>query len=87
MHRFDWTTYESASQAVVAAAADESGNHPCELAPLYGAVDPDALNALFRPGDAEPPRFVGGTVGFDYLEYRVELESGGRGRIYDRGDA
>jgi len=86
LQRFDWTTAESASQAVVAAVADESGADPCGIEPLYGAVDTDALDALFQTGDVHR-RFAGGRVAFDYLDYRVELDGSGQGLLYERDDA
>ena len=37
------------SQTVVMAVADAKGVDPLDLDPLYTAVDPDALNKMFRP--------------------------------------
>ena len=49
---------DNPSEAVVDAVATLDGVSPTELAPLYDAVEPDALDALFehadrqgRPGD------------------------------------
>jgi hypothetical protein len=81
LRRFDWTTFESASQAVAAAVVDESGAQFDDIEPLYGAVDTDALDDLVQTGDATS-RFVGGRVAFDYLGYRVELDSCGYGFLY-----
>lgn len=86
LQRFDWTAFESASQAVVAAVVDESGARPDDIDPLYGAVDTDALDAMFRMGGTTR-RFVGGRVAFDYLQYRVEIDSSGDGFIYPRTEA
>lgn len=43
---------ESASQAVVAAVAAETGADPMTIEPLYGVLDPDALDALFASDGA-----------------------------------
>jgi hypothetical protein len=45
---------ESASQAVVAAVAAETGADPMTLEPLYGVLDPDALDALFAGDESTP---------------------------------
>lgn len=46
----DWTAdSRSISTAVVSAVAEATGAEPTELEPLYSVVDPDALEALFRP--------------------------------------
>lgn len=43
------------STAVVVAVADVTDTHPTDLPPLYDVVDPDALDAIFRPsGDGQP---------------------------------
>jgi len=56
----------SASEAVVAAVAAQEDIDPMELPPLYGAVDPDALDALFA--DDRP-----GRVSFQYAGYEVTV--------------
>lgn len=37
----------STSQRVIAAVAEETGNDPTEVGPLYHVIDPDALDRLF----------------------------------------
>ncbi|WP_170977451.1 HalOD1 output domain-containing protein [Halorussus salinisoli] len=37
----------STSQRVITAVAEETGNDPTEVGPLYHVVDPDALDRLF----------------------------------------
>ena len=56
------------SQTVVRAVAEVSGADPLETPPLYEAVDPEALDHLFR---GRP----GGTVTFDYDGYTVTVRS------------
>lgn len=43
------------SETVVAAVAEAKGVDPLDLEPLYKAVDPDALNSMFRPSAVSPP--------------------------------
>lgn len=47
-----------ASARVVEALALATGTDPLEIEPLYRSVDPDALDALFRTGDAGWVRFT-----------------------------
>lgn len=39
---------ESASEAVIEAVADAKGVDPLDLDPMYDAIDPDALDRIFR---------------------------------------
>ncbi|USZ68790.1 hypothetical protein NGM10_03405 [Halorussus salilacus] len=39
----------SASQRVIEAVADETGDDLTEVGPLYHVIDPDALDRLFAP--------------------------------------
>lgn len=72
------TTYqfqdaERLSEAVVDAVADAADADPIDLPPLYGVVDPDALDGLFGPilGDGLPS---GGRIEFSYAGYDVAVE-------------
>lgn len=56
----------TASEAVVATVADRSGTDPVALPPLYDAIDPDALDKIFR-GD------LPGRVSFPYAGYEVTV--------------
>jgi hypothetical protein len=56
----------TASEAVVAAVADRAGVDRTDLPPLFEAVDPDALDALFA--DRRP-----GRVAFEYAGYEVTV--------------
>lgn len=65
---------ETLSQAVVETVASAEGVDPLDLeVPLYDAVDPDALDALFQSGIA-----VDGRVEFEYYGYDVTVTDGGR---------
>lgn len=65
-----WDSKRPLSEAVVDAVAAEENVEPEELAqPLYPAVDPDALNSLFRTDDGE--------VAIRYLDYEIVAHAGG----------
>lgn len=60
----------SLSLSVVTAVADAERLDPIDLvSPLAEAIDPDALDALFRNGT--------GRVSFDYCGYRVTVDANG----------
>lgn len=44
----------SISNAVASATAEATAADPTEIEPLYNVVDPDALEALFRPAGSLP---------------------------------
>ncbi|WP_132058304.1 HalOD1 output domain-containing protein [Halorussus amylolyticus] len=79
---------ETPSEAVVAAVASASDCRPTAagadgtarvLPPLYDAIDPDALDALFAGGVRSPdrPRATAGKVEFVYHGHRVTAHSDG----------
>lgn len=71
---------ESVSEAVVAAVASAAGRRRAgvprggeeaeALDPLYDVVDPDALDALFRPGCETA------SIAFTYAGHEVTVEGG-----------
>lgn len=62
------------SQAVVEAVAGAEAVDPLDLeVPLYEAVDPDALDALFQSQDTT----VEGNVRFRYYGYEVAVSGDG----------
>lgn len=64
------------SQAVVERVADAENVDPLALdVPLYDAVDPDALDALFGPTDGAPR--TTGRVTFVYYGHTVVVASDG----------
>lgn len=64
---------EPLSQLVVEAVARTEGVDPLDLeVPLYDAVDPDALDALFQSGAT-----VEGHVEFEYYGYEVTVTGDG----------
>lgn len=68
-------------EAIVSAIADAEGVDICDLPPLYDAVNPDALDALFcyHDGIGESQ----GTFSFEYDRWNVFVHGDGRIRICD----
>lgn len=65
---------EPLGQTVVEAVARAEGVDPLDLpVPLYDAIDPDALDALFQSGDAG----VDGYIEFVYYGYEVTVTADG----------
>lgn len=58
-----------ASDAVISLIAEANDVDPVELTPLYDAIDPDALDALFQQAHADSIR--SGSVRFTYCGYDV----------------
>lgn len=79
-HRWDGATRPS--MVVVEAVAGATGRDPTELPVLAGAVDTDALDALFgtRPDGRHPP--VG--LSFGYAGVEVHLRRDGRVTVEPR---
>lgn len=73
-HRWDGTT--QATTAVVEAVAGATGRDAAELPVLSGAVDTDALDALFsvRPNGRHPSV----DMSFGYADVEVHLRQDGR---------
>lgn len=61
------------SICVVETVSDALEADPTELGPLYEAVDPDALDALFEP----PERFTSGRVTFTFEGCTVTVDADG----------
>lgn len=67
---------ESLTVQLVQAVADAADVDPVDLSPpLYDAVDPEALEALFAPTEGGPTRR--GRIEFSYAEYRVTVSVAG----------
>lgn len=75
---------ENPSAMVIDLIADLEGVDPVELSPpLYSAIDPDALDALFRfPKDDAPQ--TSGYVHFEYHDYEIRIQSDGEIAILNR---
>lgn len=70
------TPADSVTRDVVAAVADATGRDPETLPPLYGAVDPDALEALVNrpPQIGRDPSEI--EVTFGYADCVVTVAAG-----------
>lgn len=64
------------SRAVVERIAAEEGTDPTELPPLYGSIDPDALDDFFSRGRATDAQ-SSGRVRFRYAGYDVAVRGDG----------
>lgn len=80
----NWDGREPLSDTVVRAISEASGLDPIELsAPLIGSVDPDALDALFRPRHDGSPRRADGRVAFTNNGFEVVIHGDGRVFVYE----
>lgn len=59
-------------EQIVTEVAALEGAEPTELPPLFDAVDPDALGAIFSPTEAGATRT--GRVEFAYAGYDIRVE-------------
>lgn len=74
---------EPLSQAVVESVARAEGVDPLDLeVPLYDAVDPDALDALFQQDGTSGD----GRIQFSYYGYRVTVTGAGHVTLDDVAD-
>ncbi|NHN43004.1 hypothetical protein G9C85_15395 [Halorubellus sp. JP-L1] len=79
---FEWSPADGPSRGLVEALDDHVDADVTTLPPLFDALDPDALDALFEAPAPRSDRSEG-SVQFDYLGYRIQIGADGRGRIYD----
>lgn len=72
----DWTGSEPVSHSVIEAVSEATGTDVERLAPLYEAIDPDALDALF---ESIPSRErMRGSVSFAFDGCSVRVAANGR---------
>lgn len=69
---------EPPSRSVIRAVAAVNGTDPTRLPPLYGAVDPDALDRLFDPAPGHPEPRPDCVVSFRYDDFAVTVSGDGR---------
>lgn len=68
---------DAVHERIVAGVAALEGVDPTALPPLFDAVDPDALAALFATTESGGRR--SGHVGFTYADHEVRVEFDERG--------
>lgn len=73
----------STSQRVITAVAEETGNDPTEVGPLYHVIDPDALDRLFGP-TATTDR-TAGRVEFEFAGCEVLVHGNGTVEVAETG--
>ena len=83
-HSYDWSEAEGVATAVVEAIAETTGAGVTAFA-LSEYVDPDALNALFRPRPNGAPRATG-RVSFPVEGHRVVVRADGEILVYPPSD-
>ena len=72
---FDWSS-EDPTTAVVEAVAIAADREPTAIEPLYGAVDPDALDALVR-SNGTAAEGADATVSFPFAGHDVTVRGDG----------
>lgn len=76
--KHEWDDPESLSASVLHAVAVASGDDPGEMDSLYDAIDPDALDEIFRPRPGLELRPEGGCLTFVFNGCRVSVYWDGR---------
>lgn len=74
---YDPQSPEPVTTVVVRAVAALTDSRPTELEPLYDAVDPDALNRLYRPESGRRGGPDDGRATFTYGGCRVQVFAAG----------
>jgi hypothetical protein len=69
---------DNVSEELIKAVATLNDADPAELALLVEFIDPEALDALFRPRADNTPRDTDGRVMFEYDAYHVRIDSNGK---------
>ena len=69
---------DNVSEELIKAVATLNDADPTELSLLAEFIDPEALDALFRPRPDDTPRDTNGRVVFDYDAYHVRIDSNGK---------
>jgi hypothetical protein len=73
---------ESVTEAVVTTVSSATNAGKTDLRPLYTAIDPDALDAIFGSRRGGTPRAGDGTIAFEYEGHDVRVGSDGRVVVY-----
>lgn len=72
---FDWDSV-APSTAVIETVSIAANMDPSTIEPLYGSVDPDALDTLIRSNGTRSADNAT-TVSFTFVEYEVRVRSNG----------
>ena len=72
----------STSHRVITAVAEETGNDPTEVGPLYHVIDPDALDRLFSSTGKNVRS--GGSVEFTFAGCDVVVHGSGEVEVTER---
>ena len=84
----DWDGREPLTDTVVRAVSETAGVEPTELGvPLIDSVDPDALDALFRPRHDGTPRRADSRIAFPTNGFEVVVHADGRVFVYEPAHA
>lgn len=68
---------DSISEELIKSVAMLKNTDPAELALLADFIDPEALDALFKPQVDGTPRETDGRVEFDFEGYHVTVDNAG----------
>jgi len=79
VREFDWNSREEPALTVINTVATVAGDDPTQLGPLSNTVDPDALNALWKPEQNE--NRSSSYVQFDYEDCRIRLTGDGKALV------
>lgn len=82
----DFQRDRSISTTIVIAMSRASETEPNDLPPLYEAVDPDALDAVFASPGKQPGR-TDVTVRFPYAGHEVSVHGDGEICVYELPEA
>jgi len=74
----DWADQEEVVSSIVDAIAVATEEDALQLPPLYGTIDPDALDDLFGPS----PTTANASVRFEHGDCTVVVTNDGRISIY-----
>ncbi|QRV17846.1 hypothetical protein JMJ58_23965 (plasmid) [Haloterrigena salifodinae] len=72
----DWSGEEWASDRIVQAIAEYENEHPEDLPPLSGSINPEAIDSAFEFTDGNAGK--AGCITFSYYGYTVLVQSTGQ---------
>jgi hypothetical protein len=81
--RHDWAGDRPLAGTIVEALATVTGDDPTALPPLYDAIDPEAIERLFRSFEDENGHSKPCFVEFTFATYAVTVSSSGELTVYE----